>query len=81
MAADTETNLDIDGKKEITIKHSRNKILLETLYFVFWVAIGCLSIVVGILTLNQSLAFRIIFMILDPLLLQALNHSKVKSLK
>ncbi|MHA1434946.1 MAG: hypothetical protein ACTSO7_13980 [Candidatus Heimdallarchaeota archaeon] len=54
----------IDGKKEITINHSRNKILLETLYFVFWVAIGCLSVVVGATTQNQSLAFRIIFMVL-----------------
>jgi hypothetical protein len=64
MASEHTDELVIDGKKEITIKHSRNKILLETLYFIFWVAIGCLSIVVGIITLNQSLVFRIIFMVL-----------------
>lgn len=54
----------IDGKNEVTIKHSQSKILMETLYFIFWIAVGCLSIVVGVLTVNQSLAFRIIFMVL-----------------
>ena len=59
-----DDNLMIDGKKEITISHSRSKILLETLYFLFWITVGCLSIVIGVLTVNQSLVFRIIFMVL-----------------
>ena len=64
MASENTDDLVVDGKSEVTIKHSRNKLLLETLYFIFWVAIGCFSIVIGVLTLNQSLAFRIIFMVL-----------------
>ncbi|MHA1842364.1 MAG: hypothetical protein ACTSYW_10360 [Candidatus Heimdallarchaeota archaeon] len=64
MSEETLDELIIDGKSKVTINHSKNKILLETLYFVFWVAIGIFSIVVGSLALNQSLAFRIIFMVL-----------------
>ncbi|MHA1354974.1 MAG: hypothetical protein ACTSR1_07375 [Candidatus Heimdallarchaeota archaeon] len=61
MSEETLDELIIDGKSKVTINHSKNKILLETLYFVFWVAIGIFSIVVGSLALNQSLAFRITF--------------------
>jgi len=64
MSTNTNEEQIIDGKNEVTIKHSQSKILMETLYFIFWIAVGCLSIVVGALTVNQSLAFRIIFMVL-----------------
>ena len=69
MSTVKENEIIIDGKSEMIIAHSKNRILIELLFFIFWAAIGTALIVVGSILVEESLGLRIPSIVIGSLII------------
>ena len=69
MSTVKENEMIIDGKSEMIITHSKNRILIELLFFIFWAAIGTALIVVGSILVEESLGLRIPSIVIGSLII------------
>lgn len=69
MVTVDKNEIIVDGKSEMIITHSKKRILIELLFFLFWAAIGIALIVFGSLLISESLGLRIPIIVIGSLIL------------